>query len=428
MNASPEPDKLSKVIERAKQQLERMIDLNPQVMLLVDKDARVVRANRAFLDFVKVGAFPKALGKSLDDFFSCDDPQFFRNILKSGGGYASHEKHVKVCNETNRMIQFSIVGPGNRTDPSVVVIQDVTDEKQREASIEKQHKKEAVKALAGALMHNINQPLTVIMVQAQMMQVAVEKGNIDPDELKKNLQDIMQLTTQIADLVENAQDANDFVTQSYSKGVDILDIRSSGARNQELTAKRDALLQVLSTALDRQGPGLALHAARTASFAAHIAERMGLQKSDIEAAGKCARLHDMGKIGIPCTVLTKPTALTQEEMDVMKAHAEIGHDILRHLPFLEEEALTAYSHHEHFDGNGYPRGLKRKDIPFNARLTAVADVFETVRSGRSYQAAVSLEDAAQCIIAGSGKQFDPDIVDTFQKCYKELDELTIEQT
>jgi putative two-component system response regulator len=126
-------------------------------------------------------------------------------------------------------------------------------------------------------------------------------------------------------------------------------------------------------------------------------------------------MHDIGKVGTPDAILLKPGKLTPEEFSVMKQHAAIGHAVLRtsQSPLLQVAAEIAHTHHEKFDGSGYPRGLRGTEIPLFGRIVAVADVFDALTSERPYKRAWSVEQAVAMLREGSGTHFDPDCTRAF---------------
>jgi len=131
------------------------------------------------------------------------------------------------------------------------------------------------------------------------------------------------------------------------------------------------------------------------------------QLTDIERG---AYLHDIGKIGVPDAILRKPGALDEEEWRIMKEHPVIGKHIIEGIDFLKGAIPIVYCHHEHFNGGGYPEGLRGEDIPLEARIFAVADALDAMTSERPYKAAIPLSVAKDRIVADSGEQFDPAIV------------------
>jgi len=183
------------------------------------------------------------------------------------------------------------------------------------------------------------------------------------------------------------------------------------------------VIDTLIKALDTHEPGARLHAMRTSECAMIIARRMGLNEDETKAVKCGATVHDVGKIGIPDSILQKPDKLTPNEMEIIRKHSEIGYNLLCHFPFLKREAEAVYCEHEWYDGGGYPRGLTGNDIPICARITAVADAFDAMRFDRVYHQAVPLESAVAEITAGAGTQFDPEVVKAFMTCYRELDDL-----
>jgi len=211
-------------IERAKQQLERMIDLTPQTMLLMNGDGTVVRTNRSLLNLLGLQGFGEVLGRHLYELFDCGQPQFFAEFLAAEGGYVIRETRVRMHDGKIRTLEFSLVGKDRPEGACVVIVRDTTEEKEQSARVEQSFKHEAVQALMGALMHHLNQPLTVISVRAKLMQLELEKGHVEPAELKKTLQDIMDLTVRMADILKKVADSPVFATEDYIEGLEIMDI------------------------------------------------------------------------------------------------------------------------------------------------------------------------------------------------------------
>jgi len=184
-----------------------------------------------------------------------------------------------------------------------------------------------------------------------------------------------------------------------------------------------ATMEALAAALTVHEPDTVAHDRRVAEYAAFLARRMNISEEQIVKIKRGALLHDIGKIGIPDAILQKACSLTETERDSIRQHAAIGHNILKNIPFLQEEAEMIYQHHENYDGRGYPRGLAGNAITFGARLFAVVDAFDALCSNRVYRKSVSAEDAAAEINKCSGTQFDPEIVKVFLSCYKEMKHL-----
>ena len=157
------------------------------------------------------------------------------------------------------------------------------------------------------------------------------------------------------------------------------------------------------------------HLTRMARYSSLIGTNLGLAPETVHVLEVAAPMHDIGKIGIPDSVLLKDGPLTREEIDVMKAHPRIGYDILKGSPskYLSMGAIIALGHHEKFDGFGYPNGLHGEDIPLVARVVAVADVFDALVSERPYKHAWPIDESIDFVKAQRGKHFDPTCVDAF---------------
>lgn len=172
-------------------------------------------------------------------------------------------------------------------------------------------------------------------------------------------------------------------------------------------------LQALGLALDARDSETGGHSTRVADLAIAVGREMGLSRSELDRLEKAALLHDVGKIGVPDAILRKPSSLTEDEWAEMRRHPAIGKNIIKGIPFLEDVAEIVYSHHEQFDGSGYPRGLKGNEIPLGARIFSVVDAYDAMTSDRPYRKAGSPVAAVQEIITHSGSQFDSEVVDVF---------------
>jgi len=147
---------------------------------------------------------------------------------------------------------------------------------------------------------------------------------------------------------------------------------------------------------------------------------MGISPADIKVIARGAFLHDIGKMAIPDEILRKPGKLTPEEQEIMREHCTRGYHMLRKIPFLAEAAEIVFSHQEHFDGTGYPGGLRGSEIPVGSRIFAVADTLDAITSDRPYRKARSFDAAREEILRCSGTQFDPAVVEVFLKIPNEL--------
>jgi putative nucleotidyltransferase with HDIG domain len=190
----------------------------------------------------------------------------------------------------------------------------------------------------------------------------------------------------------------------------------------------DETLESLAAALDLRDSETAGHSRRVTAYSVEIAKAVGCSKEQINTIARGALLHDIGKIGIPDAILTKPGPLTYAESSLMRAHVEVGHGLLKHITFLAGAVEIVRTHHERFDGTGYPEGLPGDRIPVGARIFAIADTLDAMTSDRPYRPAGTFERARQEIIRESGKQFDPAVVAAFlsvrEERWKEIREGT----
>lgn len=155
------------------------------------------------------------------------------------------------------------------------------------------------------------------------------------------------------------------------------------------------------------------HSSRVAKYTAMLARELGCDEETVEKYYRIAQLHDVGKIGIPKSVLNKPGKLTDEEYEIIKSHTVKGYDVLKDISIMPELAVGAQSHHERPDGKGYPNHLKAGDIPRVAQIIAVADCFDAMYSNRPYRSRMNFEKAVSIIREVSGTQLTPDVVDAF---------------
>lgn len=186
-------------------------------------------------------------------------------------------------------------------------------------------------------------------------------------------------------------------------------------RTRELSEIYQETIKALGSALDTRDPETQEHAHRVVHYTMQIAEAMGLSELHLMGMERGAILHDVGKIGVPDGILFKPGRLTSSEWACMKTHTEIGYNMLDQIRFLRDTTPIVRSHHERFDGKGYPDSLLGKQIPVGARIFAIADAVDAMTSDRPYSRARSMEEATEEVIKCSGSQFDPAIVNVFQQ-------------
>jgi len=193
------------------------------------------------------------------------------------------------------------------------------------------------------------------------------------------------------------------------------------AAYEQLQATYDQTLSALMSALDARDRETEGHSNRVSRTACMIGELLGLNGIELKALERGSLLHDIGKIGISDTILHKPGKLTDEEWKIMKTHPSIGAKIVAGIPFLQECMPVVYGHHERWDGSGYPQGLKATDIHINARIFAVADVFDALTSKRAYRKSSTADEALQYLREQSNILFDEQVVEKLSQLpYNEL--------
>jgi response regulator RpfG family c-di-GMP phosphodiesterase len=183
--------------------------------------------------------------------------------------------------------------------------------------------------------------------------------------------------------------------------------------NAELARAYDKTLEGWSRALDLRDKETEGHSRRVTEMTVRLAREMGVDEEELVHIHRGALLHDIGKVGIPDSILHKPGPLTGEEWSIMRMHPVYAYELLRPIAFLAPALDIPYAHHERWDGTGYPRSLKGEDIPLAARIFTIADVWDALRSNRPYRSARPREMALAYIEEQSGKHFDPAVVEAF---------------
>ena len=222
----------------------------------------------------------------------------------------------------------------------------------------------------------------------QTIGVVVLIRNIDNDMYSLNdLQLLTVFSSQTAPSIENARlygkmrDMNMEIIRSYAQAVEAKDIYTRG------------------------------HSERVAFYAARLGQKLSLSQAELDQLHTAGIVHDIGKIGIPDHILNKPSALSDEEFEVMKKHPAVGKTILSQVGSLQNILGIIYHHHERVDGKGYPEGLSQKQIPFLARLVSIVDSYEAMTSDRAYRKALPQEKVIKILSEGAGSQWDAELMD-----------------
>ena len=222
------------------------------------------------------------------------------------------------------------------------------------------------------------------------------------------------------ELLDNADLAVYHVKHQGKNNIYIYDIaekelekKNKKESNVQKNREYDATIFALTAAIDAKDHYTFSHSNNVMYYATSLASEMGLDEEFVEIIRQAALMHDVGKIGIPEQILSKPGRLTEEEYEIMKGHVESSIEIIRHLPSLNYVIPAVIGHHERYDGKGYPRRIAGEDIPFSARILGISDAFDAMISKRCYKQAQPLEKVLGILREEAGKQFDPNLVPIF---------------
>ena len=182
---------------------------------------------------------------------------------------------------------------------------------------------------------------------------------------------------------------------------------------EQTSALRNSVICAFNQLLDLKDLNTGVHSTRLAEWGMRVGQELGLEEAELQNLEVAALLHDIGKVGIPDSILRKPERLDPEEYALMKKHSEYGWAVLRMLPGFERAALDILHHHESFDGKGYPAGLTGAEIPVVSRIVCVIDAFDAMVSSRPYRKGLPYQEAVRRLSEASGTQFDPVVVQSF---------------
>src|SRR3954447_4745397 len=219
-----------------------------------------------------------------------------------------------------------------------------------------------------------------------------------------------------AALAERAEQAIEKERQLERYAADLREtFKEERARALQLRRSYVATVRALANAVEARDAYTGKHAERVAAYGMEIARALGSQMAYDPEIEFGFLLHDIGKVAVPDAILYKPEPLTEAERTLMERHTVIGFEILRDVTFLGEARDVVRSHHERWDGKGYPDGLGREDIPLAARMFAVADTLDALTTDRPYRPASPMQEARGIIASLGGTQFDPYVVDGFER-------------
>lgn len=229
----------------------------------------------------------------------------------------------------------------------------------------------------------------------------------------------------VKELLENVDMAVYHVKRNGKNGIKVFDtllqeeLDSKTGENSDhkhIYQEYESTIYALTAAIDTKDHYTFQHSKNVAYYATELAKELNLNSDMIEVVRQAALLHDVGKIGIPETILNKPGRLTDEEYEVIKSHVESSIGIIRHLPSLDYVIPAVIGHHERYDGNGYPRRIAGEDIPIAARILCVADSFDAMTSRRCYKPGIPVDRVLNILREEEGRQFDPRMAHVFSEC------------
>lgn len=201
--------------------------------------------------------------------------------------------------------------------------------------------------------------------------------------------------------------------------VTVRDITQQKTLEKELRKSLNSTLLTISKIVETRDSYTYIHQKKVCQLAVRIAKELGLSREKIEGIRIASLIHDIGKVGIPVTILTKPTKLSKNEFSLIQSHPQIGYEILKSLSFPYPIAQIILQHHERWNGSGYPQGLKGEEIMLEARIIAVADVVEAISAHRPYRPSLSIEKALEHIFQNRGILYDPKIVEICLYLFRE---------
>jgi putative nucleotidyltransferase with HDIG domain len=270
---------------------------------------------------------------------------------------------------------------------------------------------------------------------AFLMATGVADVHTGVEAMKKGAGDYLVKPFQMEEVVSRVQQALEkkrleLEVENYRRRLE--EMVEQRTRQLQVALKRveltyDETLEALGAALDLRDDETAGHSRRVSRYCLAMAKTMGCTSEQLKHIVRGAYLHDIGKIGIPDAILLKAGKLTADEMAIMQSHARVGYNLVSRIAFLAPAAEIVLTHHERYDGTGYPQGLREDEIPLGARIFVVADTLDAMTSDRPYRKALPFSAAQAEIIRESGRQFDPEVVRVFLSIPQEVwDDIRLE--
>ncbi len=290
-------------------------------------------------------------------------------------------------------------------------------------------RKDKIKALEVGVDDFLNKPVDKTELTLRIKGfMKVKKYNdqlySEKENLEKELTQKESKLVQTLDELKNISEDKSFLVQLLEEeSMKLLNAyRELKSTNEKIKSSNLQVIQALSSAAEFRDNETGMHIKRMSNYSALIAKKIGLSQEECDDILYTSAMHDVGKIGIPDHILLKPASLSDEEWKIMKTHAFIGYKVLSRIntDMMKKAAILAYTHHEKWDGSGYPRGLSGEDIPLEGRICAIADVFDALTSKRVYKPEFPIEKAVEILKEGRGNHFDPKLIDIFLDSMDEI--------
>lgn len=448
-------------LRSSKQLLESIIENIPAMVFLKDaKELRFELFNRAGEQLL---GYRRAdlLGKNDHDFFTKGQADFFtqkdRAVLESHQLLEIPSEPIKIADGSERWLHTFKIGLYDEAGQSTHLLGISVDISERIAMEEALRASQQRLAEAQRMAHLGYWELDLLKNELKWSEEIFRIFEIDPqrfgasyeafldaihpedrDEVKKAYEDSLQSRAsyqihhrllmkdgRIKYVLEKCETLFDEDGKPMRSLGTVQDVTASMFAEKALSEQQKVLEQALegtihtvSMAVELRDPYTAGHQRRVADLSCAIARQMGLDEDRIKGIRLGATIHDIGKIGIPAEVLSKPSRLNEIELRIVQEHARMGYDILKDVRFPWPVADIAFQHHERMDGSGYPQGLKGEEIALDARIVAVADVVESMASHRPYRPSLGIDAAREELVDGRGTLYDAKVVDA---CLHALD-------
>ncbi len=419
-----------KALTKSEDRLKSFMNSATELFSIWNSEINLVELNKAAIDLFSPGAVKKDLiGKKMTDLIprvkESGNLDKYLEVIKTGKPYDHEQITPPQLGSRNLAVKAFKVGKGLG-----MLTTDITERKRAE---------NAIKNLAKFPSEN---PSPVVRINFEgkiiftneacknkLKNWNYKKGSFIPDPIYDLVKNKLKDKPLVIDVISGKNIYEFFITPVREEGYINLYGRDVTARMlaedklrksyTKLQKTLNGTINALATIVETNDPYTSGHQKRVAFLAIAISEELGLDKNKIEAIGTAACIHDIGKINIPASILSRPGKLSDIEFEMIKAHSKIGYDIIKEIEFPSSVEKIVLQHHERLDGSGYPDGLKNKDIILEAKILGVADVVEAMSSHRPYRPSLGVKNALKEITEGKTKHYDTKVVDA---CIKIIEE------